>query len=121
MLGGETHVSMIHTPGVYCSIASSTSPYQGKVLAFIGNCRATKEPTPVCLPASKSWEWHMGNAITDFDKFNEFYAVEANKCTLLTAKLKVPNLVAIPNVLVDLLSTQGLAVSQSQRPTMLKR
>ena len=54
----------------------------------------------------------------DFDKFSEFYDVEANKGTLWTpaagdgapAELKVPNLVAIPNVLIDLLCTQGSAV-----------
>ena len=68
---------------------------------------------------SKAWEWHTGNAVTDFDKFSEFYDVEANKGTLwmpaagdgAPAKLKVPNLVAIPNVLVDLLRTQGMAVT----------
>ncbi len=32
----------------------------------------------------KSWEWHTGNTIADFDKFNEFYAIEANKGTLWT-------------------------------------
>ena len=37
MLGNQTHVSMIHTPGVYYSLASATSTYQGKVLAFIGD------------------------------------------------------------------------------------
>ena len=50
MLGGQTHVSMIHTPGVYYSIASTTNTYQGNVLAFIGDRRDTKEPTPICLP-----------------------------------------------------------------------
>ena len=28
MLGDQTHVSMIHTPGVYYSITSTTSTYQ---------------------------------------------------------------------------------------------
>ena len=84
MLGGQTHIPMIHTPGVYYSIASATSTYQGKVLAFIGDRRATREPTLICLPTSKSWEWHTGNAVTDFDKFSEFYDVEANKGTLWT-------------------------------------
>ena len=106
---------MIHTPGVYYSIASATSAYQGKVLAFIGDRKAPKEPTPICLPMLKSWEWHTGDAVTNFDKFSECYAVEANKGTLWTpaagdgahAKLKVPNLVAIPTVLINLLPTQG--------------
>ena len=52
MLGNQTHVSMIHTPGVYYSLASATSTYQGKVLAFIVDQRATKEPTPICLPTT---------------------------------------------------------------------
>ena len=53
MLGNQTHVSMIHTPGVYYSLASATSTYQGKILAFIGDRRATKEPTPICLPTTR--------------------------------------------------------------------
>jgi hypothetical protein len=55
----------------------------------------------------------------DFDKFSEFHNVEANKGNIWTptvgdrapAELKVPNLVAIPNMLVDLLRNQGLAVT----------
>ena len=35
MLGGQLHVMMIHSPGVYYSGASATSAYQGKVLAFV--------------------------------------------------------------------------------------
>ncbi len=67
MLGNQTHVSMIHTPGVYYSLAFTTSTYQGKVLAFIGDQRATKEPTPICLLMAKTWEWHTGNAVMNFD------------------------------------------------------
>jgi len=82
MLGNQTHVSMTHTPGMYYSLASATSTYQGKVLAFIGDRRATKEPTPICLPTTKTWDWHTGDAVTDFDKFSEFHDVEANKGNL---------------------------------------
>jgi len=82
MLGNQTHVSMIHTPGVYYSLASVTSTYQGKVLAFIGDRRATKEPTPICLPATKTWDWQTGDAVMDFDKFIEFHDVETNKGNL---------------------------------------
>ena len=119
MLGNQTHVSMIHTPGVYYSLASATSTYQGKVLAFIGDRRATKEPTPICLPTTKTWEWHTGNAVTDFKKFCEFHDVEANKGNLWTptagdgvpAELRVPNLLAITNMLVNLLRNQGPAIT----------
>jgi hypothetical protein len=110
---------MILTPGVYYSLVFATSTYQSKVLAFIGDQRATKEPTPICLPTTKTWDWHTGDAVMDFDKFIKFHNVEANKGNLWTptvgdgapAKLKVPNLVAIPNMLVDLLRNQGFAVT----------
>ena len=68
MLGNQTHVSMIHTPGVYYSFAFATSTYQGEVLAFIGDRRATKEPTLLCLLMTKTLEWHAGDAVTDFEK-----------------------------------------------------
>jgi len=119
MLGNQTHVYMIHTPGMYYSLASATSTYQGKVLAFIGDRRATKEPTPLCLPITKTWEWHAGDTVMDFKKFREFHDVEANKGNLWTptvgdrvpAELRVPNLLAIPNMLVDLLRNQGSAIT----------
>jgi len=60
MLGGKHVVTMLHTPGAYYSISSATQAYQGRVLAFIGDRRLTKEPTPVCLPTTKTWEWHTG-------------------------------------------------------------
>jgi hypothetical protein len=119
MLGGQPYVTMVHTPRVYYSISSSTSTYQGKVLAFIGDRRATKEPTPVCLPATETWEWHTGHANTDFAKFEEFYAAEGNKGKMwtldgvdgVTEETKVPNFLAIPNALVELLRTQGPAIT----------
>ncbi len=62
---------------------------------------------------TKSWDWHKGNACTDFTKLDEYYAVVVNKGTLWTpgagdgtpATIKVPNLLAIPNALVNLLQS----------------
>ncbi len=42
MVGTQATVAIIHTPGVYYSIKSVTNGYQGRVLAFIGDRRATK-------------------------------------------------------------------------------
>jgi hypothetical protein len=119
MLGGQSHMTMIHTPGIYYSIKSSMSAYQGKIMAFIGNCRASKEPTLMCLPLTQSWEWHTGNAIADVTKVEAYYAVEANKGTLWMpgandgppSTVPVPNLLAIPNALVNLLCTPGQAIT----------
>jgi hypothetical protein len=118
MLRGQPYVSMIHTPGVYYSIISATNTFQGIVLAFIGDCRATKEPTLVCLPTTKSWDWHMGDASTDVTKLDKYYAMEVYRGALwmpgagngAPATTKVPNLLAIPNALVNLLCTQGPAI-----------
>ncbi len=73
----------------------------------------------MCLPTTKSWEWHTGNAIADFAKVKAYYTVKANKGTLWTPgandgppyAVPVPNLLAIPNALVDLLLTPGPAIT----------
>jgi hypothetical protein len=60
----------------------------------------------------------MGDACMDFTKLDKYYTTEVNKGTLWTpgagngtrATIKVPNLLAMPNALVDLLRTQGLAI-----------
>ena len=78
MLEGKHVVIMLHTQGVYYSINSVKRAYQGRVLAFIGDRRLTKEPTPVCLPTTKTWEWHTGPAVADFSKLEAFYADATN-------------------------------------------
>ncbi len=67
-------------------------------------------------PRFASQRHRLGSG-TDF--FSEFYDVEANKGNLWTptvgdgvpAELRVPNLLAIPNMLVNLLRNQGSAVT----------
>jgi hypothetical protein len=86
---------------------------------LIGDRRATKEPTPICLPTTKSWEWHTGYAVTDFARLAEYYERSKNKGTLwtpgatdgATAAIQVPNLLAIPNALVHLLRNQGAVIT----------
>ncbi len=119
MLGGQPHVTMIHTPGAYCFINPTTSAYEGRKLVFIGDRRATKEPNPVCMPTTKTWEWFSGNMVTNFAAFEDHYATKANHGTLWTpvagedtsGAIQVPHMLAIPNVLVDLLHTQGTAIT----------
>ena len=61
MLGGQTHVSMIHTPGVYYSITSATSTYQqGKVLAFIGERRTGEFSCAKNKKNKKNVLFHVG-------------------------------------------------------------
>jgi hypothetical protein len=101
MLGGQSYVMMIHTPGIYYSIKALASVYQAKNVAFIGKRQATKVPTPLCLPTKKSWEWHMGTAVNDFDKFDKYHANVANQGTLWRpgATKGTPEAILIPNLL----------------------
>jgi hypothetical protein len=119
MLGGQPHVSMIHTPGAYYSINPATSTYQHRVLAFIGDRRATEEPNPVYIPTTNIWEWFSGNAVTNFAAFEDHYAADASRGTLWTpvagedtsGAIQLPHPLTILNVLVDLLRTQEMAIT----------
>ncbi len=96
----------------------AASAYQGWVLAFIGDRQVTKEPNPVSLPTTKTWEWHLGNAITEFEACDDYFTVKTNQGTLWTpdasngvpGAIPVPHLLAIPNVLVNLLCMQEPAI-----------
>jgi hypothetical protein len=112
MLGDQEMVTMIHTIGAFYSLKSGTNTYQGKVLAFIGDQRATKEPTLICLPQMKVWQWFTNNAVNNQEAFQTFYGNPDNqgtwwKPTGLGSKMKAPFFLAIPNVLVELLGDQG--------------
>jgi hypothetical protein len=127
MVGTQATVKMIHTPGVYYSIKSVTNGNQGRVLAFIGNRRVTKEPTPICLPTNKTWQWFTGKAVKDDDKFLEYFGNQTNQGTLwkpvvnvgTPVVVKVPNLLAIPNCLVDVLRNQGTAATPADVLTVV--
>jgi hypothetical protein len=78
MVGEQKTVTMIHTIGAFYSIRAATNLYRGKILRFIGDRRATKEPTPVCLPQNKAWQWCVAQVNTDKEDFMTFYESEEN-------------------------------------------
>jgi hypothetical protein len=69
MVGEQKTITMIHTIGAYYSIRSATNAYQGKIMGFIRDRRATKEPTPICLPQVKAWQWYTGQVNADKEDF----------------------------------------------------
>jgi hypothetical protein len=71
IMGDQKTITMIHTLGSFYSPKLATNAYQGKVLAFIGDRQATKEPTPICLPQAqaKVWQWFAGKASEDTQSF----------------------------------------------------
>jgi hypothetical protein len=78
---------------------------------------------------TKAWEWYTGDIIVDFAKADARYSVEANKGTLWTpgatdsppSAMTVPNLLAIPNALVDLLCTPGPAITPHEVFTIVDK
>ena len=109
MVGEQKNVTMIHTLGTLYSIRTATNAYQGKAMGFIGDRRATKEPTPVCLPQVKAWQWYSGQVNMDKDNFVEFFENVDNKHSWwtpslqMTSETKMPNLLALPNAMVEIL------------------
>ncbi len=72
MVGKQKTVTMIHTIGAFYSIMSATNAHQGKILGLIGDRRATKEPTQVCLPQNKAWQWCLTQVKTNREDFMTF-------------------------------------------------
>jgi hypothetical protein len=79
VFAAQSTATMVHTPGAYYSTNQGTAAYQRRVLAFIGNRRATKEPTPICLLTTKTWEWLTGDGLNNAEKFNSFCSYIANQ------------------------------------------
>jgi hypothetical protein len=115
MVGEQKTVTMIHTIGAFYSIRAATNLYQSKILRFIGDRRATKEPTPVCLPQNKAWQWCVAQVNTDKEDFMTFYESEENTnrwwtpSSALTNEVKAPYLLALPNAMVEILQESGAA------------
>ncbi len=73
----------------------------------------------MCMPTTKTWKWFSGNVVTNFAAFGDHYAAKASRGTLWTpvtgedtsGAIQVPHLLPIPNILVDLLRTQGTAIT----------
>jgi hypothetical protein len=113
MLGKQKTVTMIHMLGTFYSIRASMNAYQGKVLGFVGDRRATKEPTPICLPQVKAWQWYAGQVNMDKEDFTTFFDDEANKnkwwwpSSTMTHEGRAPFLLALPNEMVEILRESG--------------
>jgi hypothetical protein len=112
MIGDQKSITMIHMLGVFYSLKQATNAYQSKVLTFIGDRRAMKEPTPICLPQTKAWQWFTGKASKDAQSFEAHYANPATQGTWWrptgeTMDIKAPYLLSLPNALVELLRDQN--------------
>jgi hypothetical protein len=74
MIGDQKTITMNHTLRAFYSLKMATNSYQGKVLAFIGDWWATKEPTSVCLLQTKAWQWYTGQAVDNTEALVNHYS-----------------------------------------------
>jgi hypothetical protein len=117
MIGDQKTITMIYTLGAFYSLKTATNSNQGKVLAFIGNWRATKEPTPICLLQTKAWQWYTRQAMDNAEALVNHYSDPDTRGMWwrptggATTKMRVLYLLSIPNALVDLLRNQGTQVT----------
>jgi hypothetical protein len=77
----------------------------------------------------KAWQWFMGKAIIDDTKFLEYHGNQANLGTPwkpttnegTDVNIKVPHLLAIPNILVDVLRNQGMVATPADVLTAVNK
>ncbi len=74
MIGDQNTITMIHTLGASYSLKTATNSYKSKVLAFIRDWQATKDPTPICLPQTKAWQWYTGQAMDNMEALVDHYS-----------------------------------------------
>ena len=123
MVGDQKTITMIHTLGTFYSLKQATNAYQGKVVGFIGDRRATKEPTPICLPQTKAWQWFKGQASNDRELFQTHYGDPAMGGNFWRppgdkVELTAPFLLALPSAIVE---NYGDKRDQRHRETCGKR
>ncbi len=95
---------MIHTLGALYSLKTATNSFQGKVLVFIRDWRATKEPTPICLLQTKAWQWYTGQAMDNAEALVNHCSDPDTRGTWwrptgdTSTKMKGPYLLSTPDV-----------------------
>jgi hypothetical protein len=62
---GSCFATVVHSPMKFPAINSATAHLQGRVIGFVGDRTATREPTPILLPTNKTWQWVKETVFTD--------------------------------------------------------
>ncbi len=62
---GSAFVTVLHLPMKFVAISKATQHLQGMFVGFVGDCMATKDPTPILPPQQKTWKWKTKMASSD--------------------------------------------------------
>ncbi len=108
MQEGSAMVMVLHFPAKYFAKTVTTLRYQGRCIGFVGDRLPTREPGPVLIQATKSWEWvkkpiransdTLMQACAQLDAYGKLWWPPADRSKVEKA---VPRLLAIPPVFLN--------------------
>jgi hypothetical protein len=117
---GSCFATVMHSPMKFAAISTATGHLQGRIIGFVGDRTATREPTPILLPQRKTWEWVKETVNTDGPALMKHYADDPARIGTLwkgeggdedaRAELHTPWLLAIPLWLLDRIRQEGRAL-----------
>jgi hypothetical protein len=70
---GSSFTTVMHSPMKFAAISAATGHLQGRIIGFVGDRTPTREPTPILLSQSKTWEWVKETVSSDGPAMFKFY------------------------------------------------
>jgi hypothetical protein len=118
---GTCFATALHSPMKFAVINASTAHLQGRVIGFVGDRTATREPTPILLlPTNKTWQWVKEAVFTDGIALIKYFDDDPTRSGTLwkgegasdTTKreLHAPRLISIPLWLLEKIKQEGRAL-----------
>ena len=117
---GSCFATVVHSPMKFAAISPSTSHLQGRVIGFVGDRTATREPSPILFPTIKTWQWVKEKVHTDGPALIKYYDDDPSRIGSLwkgegadeneKRELHAPRLLSIPMWLLDRIRQEGRAL-----------
>ncbi len=114
---GSAFVRVVHSIMKYVAISELTQHLQGRLIGFVGDRTATKEPTAIILPQQKTWKWEVKTASDDGAALQLYYDEDPTRQGKLWSPeqinedgwtaAKAPLLLAVPIVLFKAMRDKG--------------
>ncbi len=109
MKPGSAFATVLHSPMKFVAISDATQHLQGKFVAFVRDCSARKDPTPIVLPPQKTWSWETRTVSTNAVALAAYYEEDPSRRGKSGewTPVKAPLLLAVPLVLFQAMRTKG--------------
>lgn len=117
---GSCFVTVVHSPMKFAAISAATMHLQGRVIGFVGDRTATREPSPILFPTIKTWQWVKETVCADGPALIKYYEDDPVRIGTLwpgdggsedeKRELHAPRLLSIPLWLLDRIRKEGRAM-----------